>query len=61
MLRSIGVRILVCGGSGVLTDHLGICRVGMWRCELCGFGVHSELSYVGDGGTVCGVMRGFKT
>ena len=60
MLRSIGARMVVCRGSGVLTDRLGVCRVGMWRCELCGFGVRGELSCVGDGGTVGGVMGVFK-
>ena len=52
--------MVVCRGSGVLTARLGVCRVGMWRCELCGFGVRGELSCVGDGGTVGGVMGVFK-
>ena len=49
--RSIGVRMVLCRGCGVRTARLGVCSVGMWRCDLDGVGLLGEACYVGDGET----------
>ena len=44
------MRMVLYRGSGVQTERLGVCSVGVQRCELGGVGVRGESCCVGDGG-----------
>ena len=50
MWKSICVRMVLYRGSGVQTERLGVCSVGVQRCELDGVAVRGESCCVGDGG-----------
>ena len=45
------MRMVLCRGCGVRTARLGVCSVGMLRCDLDGVGLLGEAYYVGDGET----------
>ena len=49
--RYICVRMVLCRGCGVRTERLGVCSVGMRRCEVGGVSLRGNLCCVDDGGT----------